>query len=350
MLILEPPPTLHTPTPFPTSNSWSISPPTDAQFEALRHVIRERAMSLKKHRAHDPPSYHGAAVGGSEQYGLPYMSNEHVDHERLIRHVSDSYENWKQLDATNRAEIWQLEILRSLARVQSERRKAQTELELLRQELRQSRIESSTRETGRMSKENPIPRIPTASSLSMSDDVEALIDCLDIDDLEWSYDRLVEKWRHIARAKREARASVQSHLPSRDRSSVTENVPSHAGDVRSIERTNLLDKVDDTIAHKRETLGRQSTGVLISDAERERYSEMDIDEGAETSRVSSRDLPGSSLQLPAVTASNIALSEQGSFRSMSPSSRQLPPISASQQLPQRHDDASARRRSESRGW
>ena len=350
LLILEPPPTLYTPTPFPTFNSWSISPPSDAQFEALCQLIREKIMSLKKQRAHDPYSSHGAAARGSEQYGLPYISNEHVDQERLIRHVSDSYENWKQLDVANRAEIWQLEILRSLARVQNERRKAQTELELVRQELRQSRVEFSTRESGRVSKENPILHTPAALSLTMSDDAEALINCLEIDNLEWNYDRLVEKWRHIAKAKREARASVQSHLPSTDQDFAIESVPSHATDDRNIERTNLLDKVDDTITHSKETLVRQSAGAMMSDAERERYSEMDVDEGAETSRVSSRDLPGSSLQLPAVTASNIALSEQGSFRSMSPSSRQLPPISASQQLPRRHDDASIRRRSESRGW
>ena len=350
LLVLDPPPTIFAPTPFPSSNSWSISPPSDAQFEALCRLIRQRSTSSKEHAAQGVGFFRPSGESGSEQYGLPCARNEDDDHDRLMRHVCDSYENWKHLSVANRAEIWQLETLRGLARAYNERRKAQRDLMAVRQDLRQSHVMSSGREGEEMSKDTPSIAAQTASSLTTSDDVTKLINILEIDDPEWSYDRLIDKWRYVARAEREARASKQRNFPPVEERSTVKDLPPHTRSGPSNESATDPGRIYDIEARNKEELARANISAKNVDAEREDYSEMDVDEKLNPSNTSTGDIPGSSLPLPVMASSNIAQSKQISFHPISPNSRQLPPISASKQVSRPYNETSALRRSESRGW
>ena len=267
-----------------------------------------------------------------------------------MRHVRDSYENWKQLSAANRAEIWQLETLRGLARAYDERRRAQSDLKAVRQELQKLHITPSRYKSDGSSRDVQGIATQTAPSLATFDDVAKLIDYIDVDDLEWNYDRLVDKWRHVARANREARAGKQVNFPPVEYRSAAENLPPHTISGPHAGRTVLESTSDEVGPHRKESSARENPSARKVHTVGEEYTEMDVDEKAEPSNASTVDVAGSSFQLPVVAPSNISQPEQISFRPISPSTRQLPPISTTKHASRQYDEASVLRRNDNRSW
>ncbi|KAK8158044.1 hypothetical protein IWX90DRAFT_358404, partial [Phyllosticta citrichinensis] len=80
--ILPAPATLFSPSPFPTNESWSITPPGQKQFEALQKNVRDRFVQRQRHL---------------QLYG-------------------NTATHWKSMPEKQRQEIWTLEILRSYTR------------------------------------------------------------------------------------------------------------------------------------------------------------------------------------------------------------------------------------------
>ncbi|KAI0011456.1 hypothetical protein F4779DRAFT_572779 [Xylariaceae sp. FL0662B] len=126
---LQAPPTLFSSTPHPTSTSWSIQPPAQKQYEALKTWFREE---FRKWRV----TCAMATTAASEDLSYPPL-NTFIPHDtreavkkaeraastletQVNEHLQSTYHVWEQLPAPRRTELWNLELARSVGRRQKE--------------------------------------------------------------------------------------------------------------------------------------------------------------------------------------------------------------------------------------
>ncbi|ORY62606.1 uncharacterized protein BCR38DRAFT_346878 [Pseudomassariella vexata] len=126
---LQAPPTLFSSTPHPTSTSWSIQPPAQKQFEALRMWFEEE---FRKWRV----ACAAATTASTEDVPYP-PTHTHVPNDlresvqkaekaaamlekQVDEHLQSTYQVWEQLPVQRRTELWSLELARSVGRRQKE--------------------------------------------------------------------------------------------------------------------------------------------------------------------------------------------------------------------------------------
>lgn len=124
---LEPPPTLFSSTPHPTSTSWSLAPPGEKQKEALsayfKEMFRKRKASCVAAIAQELtfPSPKAAEQRENIRHAL---RNAKADAERLevevTEHLDSAFQVWEQLPAHLQQELWSLEMARSISRKRQE--------------------------------------------------------------------------------------------------------------------------------------------------------------------------------------------------------------------------------------
>ncbi|KAI1118613.1 hypothetical protein F5Y14DRAFT_399156 [Nemania sp. NC0429] len=126
---LQAPPTLFSSTPHPTSTSWSIQPPGQKQYEALKMYFHEEfhkwrvacatATTISAEELTYPPS----------EINFPRDMRESVKkaeraaallEKQVHEHLQSTYHVWEQLQPQRRSELWGLELARSVGRRQKE--------------------------------------------------------------------------------------------------------------------------------------------------------------------------------------------------------------------------------------
>lgn len=126
---LQAPPTLFSSTPHPTSTSWSIQPPGQKQYEALKMYFHEEfhkwrvacatATTISAEDLTYPPS----------EINFPRDMRESVKkaekaaallEKQVHEHLQSTYHVWEQLQPLRRSELWGLELARSVGRRQKE--------------------------------------------------------------------------------------------------------------------------------------------------------------------------------------------------------------------------------------
>lgn len=141
---LPPPPTLHQSTPYATTTSWSILPPSDQQYEALR--------------AHFSSEFHRwrvacAIATNTPQDDLSYPPQEHFTEftepsevlrraeaqateleSKLSEHLHKVFAQWNCLSREKQTEIWNLSLARSVGRKSEEIQTLKKEKEFAQQE------------------------------------------------------------------------------------------------------------------------------------------------------------------------------------------------------------------------
>ncbi|KAF2713972.1 hypothetical protein K504DRAFT_498766 [Pleomassaria siparia CBS 279.74] len=215
--ILPPPSTLFSPTPFPTSESWSINPPGEKQLEALNRQVRERLLAHQRQRQIDqvyPFSTHSNE--STESSPLPTPPLFDPDPQKLFCHIADAYNHWMHLSDKGRQEFWQVEILRSYARGNDLRQQAEINLANARREIEYLK---TAKWSAGASEFSPI-------SFSLGTETVKELGKHGMDYRNWDYDRLVEKWKRIVRETKDPSGmAVQKPLPHTIRSSSTTSLP-----------------------------------------------------------------------------------------------------------------------------
>ncbi|KAI6091464.1 hypothetical protein F4821DRAFT_185821 [Hypoxylon rubiginosum] len=140
---LQSPPTLFSSTPHPTSTSWSIQPPAQKQYDALKTYFQEE---FRKWRV----TCAMATTASHEELTFP-PSYTHVPHDlresikkaeeaagaleaQVGEHLQSTYHVWEQLPAHRRTELWGLELARSVGRRQKEVEKLKETQHAIKQE------------------------------------------------------------------------------------------------------------------------------------------------------------------------------------------------------------------------
>ncbi|KAK8211252.1 hypothetical protein BKA81DRAFT_299942, partial [Phyllosticta paracitricarpa] len=118
--ILPAPATLFAPSPFPTTESWSITPPGQKQFEALQRNVRDRLMQRQRHLQlyGNTATFSASTPSASASSPLPTPPLGGIEPEpgRLFAHLQEAFNHWKTMPEKQRQETWALEILRSYTR------------------------------------------------------------------------------------------------------------------------------------------------------------------------------------------------------------------------------------------
>ena len=143
---LEPPPTLFSSNIHPNSSSWSIQPPDQLQFEALRIHFTEKfrkwhvTCQFITTAFHDDICFdHTEAEHVLKQNALDHsrVTGEKVDAlERSVKeHLQAAYKVWSDLTPERRHELWLIELARAVGRRKKENDKQRQKIRTLNQEL-----------------------------------------------------------------------------------------------------------------------------------------------------------------------------------------------------------------------
>ncbi|KAL7621897.1 hypothetical protein AAE478_007397 [Parahypoxylon ruwenzoriense] len=140
---LQAPPTLFSSTPHPTPTSWSIQPPAQKQYEALKTYFQEEfrkwrvACSTATTASNDeltyPPS--DTHIPRDVREGVKKAEEAAATLEAQVNeHLQSAYHVWEQLPAQRRTELWGLELARSVGRKQKDVEKLKENQHTLKQE------------------------------------------------------------------------------------------------------------------------------------------------------------------------------------------------------------------------
>jgi hypothetical protein len=144
---LPPPPTLFQSTPVPNSTSWSILPPDERQYQALRaHFASEfnrwrRACQIANTAPRDDLSYPPSASLFGLNHDDPQEQAQRAEasaaelEAKVSDHLHSVFAHWSSLSPSKRSEIWTLELARSIGRKSEENQKIKKEKEFAIQEI-----------------------------------------------------------------------------------------------------------------------------------------------------------------------------------------------------------------------
>ncbi|KAH7070117.1 hypothetical protein FB567DRAFT_220491 [Paraphoma chrysanthemicola] len=189
--VLPAPSTLFSPTPFPTADSWSITPPGQKQLDALNKQVRERLLAQQRQRQINQvyPAGPQSNASSAANSPLPTPPLFDPDPQKLFCHIADAFNHWMHQSERTRQEYWQIEILRCYARADDRRREAEVQLENARREIDYLK---ANRWTSGATDISPI-------TIHLGTDTTKELGKLGMDYRNWDYDRLIEKWRGVVR-------------------------------------------------------------------------------------------------------------------------------------------------------
>lgn len=141
---LLPPPTLNTSTPIPSPTSWSLSPPDNAQYQAIRNhftsIFHNYRMSFSfpstMPKQDIPFSIPNQLVMSTDNQEMASSSISAANQLELKvnEHLQAIYRAWQALSPDNKTEIWTISLARSIAMKSNQISTLKREIERLAQE------------------------------------------------------------------------------------------------------------------------------------------------------------------------------------------------------------------------
>ena len=183
------PPTVLSPTPFPTATSAPIDPPSHVHLELLRasllsKIAQWKNAQLSHHR--DPSLGHTTGTEHIEKL-------VRLEEDRIIAHLDNAFHHWVAMPPEQQQEVWKLELYRAYAKESERRHYTEDRLARVQQEADTLRTQLDLMMkkglSGTFAETAPIGR----------DTVKALDKDLAKDFQGWDYDSILQKWTHLVR-------------------------------------------------------------------------------------------------------------------------------------------------------
>ena len=196
--ILPHPSTLFSTQPFPTAESWTLSPPGEKQYDSLQGRIRDR-LSLFHQQKHPTSSNRRSSVASLTST----ISDSEA--ERLLNHVFQAWQHWSSLDEEAQQSMWTLCILRSYTQAETSRKEAESTIDVLKRQIEylSMQLAKATKDFS-LYEEKGFPSNAVLTSMRLNPDTLVQIHNQGTDMRNWDYDKLVGKWRDIVREERES--------------------------------------------------------------------------------------------------------------------------------------------------
>lgn len=184
-----------------------MEPPGHEQFQDLELWLESKLVKWKQ-KQDTTNGYNNEKLNGINGHGIqPQKAAESdVEKEAYIKHLSNTYQSWRNLTEKQKLEIWRLDLQKALVREQESHHQAVTRLDRAEQEIHHLRAQLNQRNNYQQSPEfSAFP--PSTMPLSR--------EALDIVDqgrdlLEWDYEAAIAKWKTRILNNR----SVQQPLPN----------------------------------------------------------------------------------------------------------------------------------------
>lgn len=124
---LPPPPTLHSSTPIPNPKCWTIAPPGDQQYQAIRlhfstafrnyrNTLAIRSTEPIDDLSYPPPNNYTSPDEDVATQALRAEAEANNMEEKITAHLHEVFAVWTSLSMPRRSEIWTLELARSVGR------------------------------------------------------------------------------------------------------------------------------------------------------------------------------------------------------------------------------------------
>jgi hypothetical protein len=140
---LQPPPTLFSSMPHPTSTSWSIQPPAQNQYDALVAYFEEEfkawritcttATTAAQEDLTYPPSQTHSPVDVRENIKKAEKAAANLE-KQVTEHLQSAFGMWEQVTPERKQELWILELARGVGRRQKDNEKLKQAQHALKQE------------------------------------------------------------------------------------------------------------------------------------------------------------------------------------------------------------------------
>ena len=139
LLLLPPPPTLFSTSPFPDPAAFPLEAPGPGSYEAVQTKLMGRVFNWKwdslaaAQRLTPPKSVAANLVEEHERLTTAAQRYE----ETAYKHLELAYQSWLTLDDTQRMQTWRLELARALVKEQVKRKDIEDQLERIQVEANQ---------------------------------------------------------------------------------------------------------------------------------------------------------------------------------------------------------------------
>lgn len=186
LAILPAPSTLFSPAPFPSAESWSLTPPGQKQFEVLNRYLGERirAARLEMDPNDDPNNPQNPNIVPSDSVCFKHHS-----------HLQGAYENWKLMSDKDKSSAWTIQVLRAYSTLQTQNAKLKSDLEAQKQH--SAHLEAQYERLSRCQ----LPRewlLKPPTTLPLSPAVASTLNSTTTTD--YDADALISKWQSSVRA------------------------------------------------------------------------------------------------------------------------------------------------------
>ena len=185
LALLPEPSTLYGPIPFASSESWSLSPPGQQQFEAINQVL-----SMK--------------IAAYEQKSGEMLDSRWFKHPA---HVQNGYEQWTRLPESERVKAWNLELSRAFAGAKKQTADLKAKLEASQHRVRHLETEYDRLSRCQLPREfllHPPSTLPVSASTVRQMDTSHFQS--GVVEAGYDADALLSKWRATIRATARAKA------------------------------------------------------------------------------------------------------------------------------------------------
>nr|POE64803.1 hypothetical protein CFP56_76314 [Quercus suber] len=180
LAILPAPSTLFSPTPFPSPESWTFSPPGRQQFDVINRLLASRLDTARK----EARSLYSDSVGFKH-----------------TAHVQGAYEHWEQsLSETERAVAWNLELCRGYATVVKSRQDYKAQLETSKNRVRHLEIEYDRLSRCQLPRDyllHPPQTIPVTSAILK--EAKATSSGTTFAQMNYDPDLILKRWRETVK-------------------------------------------------------------------------------------------------------------------------------------------------------
>jgi hypothetical protein len=251
---LQPPPTLFSSTPHPTSSSWSVQPPAKKQYDALDTYFQEEFRKWRVACAAATTASTEDLTYPPSQTHLPLDVRESVKkaektaatlEKQVGEHLQSTYAVWEQLSPQRKNELWTLELARSVGRRQKDLEKLKEAQHATKQE--NANLKTQIDQLNRLQQPREFRIMPPATIPFDESFVSYVLDlgvsgskgiALNMDDrhadLTTLVARAIERWKNVIVSSRGVGMSAQRPLEQATKASTpnvatpTPNAPSQS--------------------------------------------------------------------------------------------------------------------------
>ncbi|KAI9835881.1 MAG: hypothetical protein M1819_001779 [Sarea resinae] len=213
---LSAPSTLFSTQPFATNLSWPLEPPGQGQYETLRYHFQDRfhqwriqrAASAERERRGSPAFLNGnhQFLYGQDDNQNEQQQQEHIEEDKVIRHLADAFGHWKSISDKQKHEYWRLETLRAFARAEEKRKETQSVLEMTQQEV--EHLKEQVDRLNRCQQPREFLIQPPTTIPLLKNTAKELNVIPGADFRGWDYDRLVAKWKAVIQDNRRSSSGM----------------------------------------------------------------------------------------------------------------------------------------------